>query len=197
MSGVCRRWEVRRGGDHCGRWKVVPVEGDGREGEAARVISSSADHAHHRMETVPVVSHSHSLQPRPHLPLLGGICSFYRELWLRRWFICYYCKADAKRAAVRGQWSRQECEWHAEQWLLLRPSRSVAFDAERSGKACLRVSVVQKRVCARCLVWLQGFRTGSLQSCVCTLAVSRRACEGTWQWLCAGMHQPAVSMERW
>ena len=59
---------------------MVPVEGDGREGdgregEAACVIASSANHADHRMETVPVLSYPNPLQPWPHLSLLGGIDS--------------------------------------------------------------------------------------------------------------------------
>ena len=85
---------------------MVPVEGDGREGEAARVIASSADHADHRMETVPVLSYPSPFQSWPHLSLLGGIDSVYGEIRLgfgRRLFV-HDSETDAKRAAFCGQW---------------------------------------------------------------------------------------------
>ena len=91
---------------------MVAVEGDGREGEAACVIASSADHADHRKETVPVLSYPNPLQPWPHLSLLGGINSFYGAIRLgfgRRLFV-HDSETDAKRAAACGQWSCEKCE---------------------------------------------------------------------------------------
>ena len=87
---------------------MVAVEGDGKEGEAARVIASSADHADQRIETVPVLSYPNPLQPWPHLSLLGGIDSFYGAIRLRfgrRLFV-----HDSETDAACGQWSCEKCE---------------------------------------------------------------------------------------